>query len=360
MGIVFARAWEDDRLDAELLAVEPGERALVVAGAGDTALALAAGGGEVVAVDLNPDQLRLGALKLAAATVLPPERLHAWFETRSDPAVRAEYRQYVRSRLAPADRAWWDRNIGLFDRGLHRSTRLARRYLALARLGRLVRPDMPRRVESFRSPAQQAAWWHRRLRWLVFSPVTHWLLGRGRAIALFSPQATETERVRRGQWSRGLARRIDGVLENVLVREHPWWRPLASGRPIDPGHGAAWLDPDRVAALAGTAAQAGCVRWVEADLTSALAAEPPASLDAISVSNVPDWLGEGGERRLADAARTAAKPGGRVLVRHLVRPAGSDAWLASGFRRDPRSDDLPSRDRTALYEAIDLYTRPDQ
>jgi Protein of unknown function (DUF3419). len=41
MGIVFTRAWEDDLLDAELLAIGPGQRALVVAGAGDTALALA-------------------------------------------------------------------------------------------------------------------------------------------------------------------------------------------------------------------------------------------------------------------------------------------------------------------------------
>jgi S-adenosylmethionine:diacylglycerol 3-amino-3-carboxypropyl transferase len=71
MGIVFTRAWEDDRLDAELLAIGPGQRALVVAGAGDAALALAAGGGSVIAVDRNPDQLRLSALKLAAAGPRP-------------------------------------------------------------------------------------------------------------------------------------------------------------------------------------------------------------------------------------------------------------------------------------------------
>lgn len=81
MPITFTRAWEDDRLDAELLAVAPGSRVLVAAAAaGDAALALAADGADVVAVDLNLEQLRLTALKLAAACVLDPDTLHRWFE----------------------------------------------------------------------------------------------------------------------------------------------------------------------------------------------------------------------------------------------------------------------------------------
>src|SRR5512143_1207617 len=179
MPIVFTRAWEDDRLDAELLAIGPGQRALVVAGAGDTALALASGGGAVVAVDSNPDQLRLAALKLAAARVIPPERLHAWFEARRDPGVAAEYRARVRDALAPDDRAWWDVHVRLFERGLHRSTGLGRPFIVLGPAARLVRWDLPRRVESFADPAEQAAWWRRHLRGWVFGPVSQWLMNRG-------------------------------------------------------------------------------------------------------------------------------------------------------------------------------------
>ena len=99
MAIVFTRAWEDDQLDLELLAVGPGQRALVVAGAGDTALALAAGGGEIWAVDANRDQLRLCALKQAAWS-LPPDRRHVWFEAGRGPGIREDYRAMVRDRLA--------------------------------------------------------------------------------------------------------------------------------------------------------------------------------------------------------------------------------------------------------------------
>ena len=357
MSIVFTRAWEDDRLDAELLAIGPGRRALVVAGAGDSALALAAGGGHVVAVDSNVDQLHLAALKLAAAQVLPPERLHAWFEARRDPNIAVEYGARVRDALPEGDRAWWDVHLRLFERGLHRSTGLARPFLTLGDVARLVRPDLPRRVESFVDPAEQADWWRRHLRGWVFGPVSHWLMDRGPVLDLLSPHANETARVRRAGWSRGLATRVDAVLERILVREHPWWRPLASGRPADLGQGAAWLDPDRVVGL-GSAANR--VRWISGDLTATLAAERPGSLDAMSVSNVPDWLPDGAERDLAAATRRAAAPGARVLVRHIVRPTGDDPYVAAGLVRDRRSADLPARDRTALYESIDLYTAPDQ
>jgi S-adenosylmethionine-diacylglycerol 3-amino-3-carboxypropyl transferase len=357
MGIVFTRAWEDDRLDAELLAIGPGQRALVVAGAGDTALALAAGGGQVVAVDSNGDQLHLAALKLAATGVLPPERLHAWFEARHDPAVAAEYRARVRDALAEDDRAWWDVHIRLFEKGLHRSTGLGRPIIAVGSVVRSIRRDLPGRVESFADPTEQAEWWRRHLRGWVFGPMSHWLMNRGPVLGLLSPDANETARVRRAGWSRGLATRVDAVLERVLVREHPWWRPLASGRAADIGHGATWLDPDRVAGLASAADR---VRWVNGDLTATLGAERAGSLDAISVSNVPDWLGDGAEGALAEAVRRAAAPGARVLVRHIVRPTGDDPYVAAGLLLDRRSAELPALDRTALYEAIDLYAAPNQ
>ena len=79
-GIAFTRAWEDDRIDLAALAIQPAERVLAIAASGDIPLALAAeGAAEVIAVDLNPAQLHLSALKIAAAG-WDADKRYRWFE----------------------------------------------------------------------------------------------------------------------------------------------------------------------------------------------------------------------------------------------------------------------------------------
>jgi S-adenosylmethionine:diacylglycerol 3-amino-3-carboxypropyl transferase len=355
MGIVFTRAWEDDRLDAELLPIGPGERAFVIAGAGDTALALGAGGGQVVAVDRNPDQLRLARFKLAAAHVLPPAELHAWFEVGRAPSAEQRYREVVRALLPSDDAAWWDTRIRLFGRGLHTATGVGRPLGWLGKLGRLALRDLARQVETAPDVARQAAWWQSRGRGRLFGPLTHWFLGLRPVLGRLAPDRRELARLRGSNWSHGLVARVDGVVGRMLIREHPWWRPPASGRAADQGNGAAWLDPERCSALAAGDEN---ITFVEDDVVRALGREAPASLAAISLSNVLDWLDPASEEGLAGNARRASAPGGRVLVRRVVATRGPDPFLAAGFRRDAVSDELPARDRTALYEAVDLYRAP--
>ena len=145
---------------------------------------------------------------------------------------------------------------------------------------------------------------------------------------------------------------------STLVRRHPWWRPAFSGRPADIGDGAAWLDVDRIGALATGAPRLELVRG---ELAAVLGALPAGSITAASVSNVPDWLDASATASLAAAAHRALAPGGRLLVRRIVRPGGGDAFVMAGFLRDSASDTLVARERTALYEAVDLYRvrRPD-
>ena len=353
MAITFTRAWEDDRLDAELLAVAPGTRVLVVAAAGDAALALAADGADVVAVDLNPEQLRLTALKLAAARVLDPDTLHRWFEVGRDATAPAVYRARVRELLTSEDALFWDTRIEMVVRGLHGHGGVGRPFLWLGRTVRVIRPRLAGVIERSQDPATQAAFWRRRVRPVIFGRLSHWVAANTNVLAPMAPNPDELQRMRRGGWFSGLEARVDAVVASTLVRRHPWWRPAFSGRPADPGDGAAWLDPVRVAALAlPTAAQR--LTLVHGDLAAVLRAQPPASLAAISVSNVPDWLDAPGAASLASAVRHALTPGGRVLVRRVVS-GEDDAFAAAGLTRDPVSDGLASRDRTALYERVDLY-----
>lgn len=355
MGIVFSRAWEDDRLDVAALAVVPGERVLVVAAAGDAALALQAAGAEVVAVDRNPDQLRLVALKAAAARVLPVEALHRWFEVGIDPDAARIYRDLVRDKLTEPDARWWDDRIRVVARGLHEDAGVGRSFARLGRVARLLIPDLTRTLESMDDPEAQRAYWRARVQPRLFGRLTHLLAARTPVLRNLAPNPHELARIRAGGWSYGLVRRIDGVVGRHLVRDHPWWRPALIGRPADIGHGAAWLDRDRVTALA---AGAGSLRLVEGDLAMALDALDAGSLDAISVSNVPDWLDEDAQARLALAVGRALAPGGRVLVRRVVaRPPEADPFVTSGLRIDPATRTLVADERTALYKSVALLRR---
>ena len=358
MGIVFTRAWEDDRLDAELLAVAPGQRVLVVAAAGDAALALAAAGAIVTAVDVNADQLRLVALKLAAAQVLEPAVLHRWFELGRDPGAPVLYRELVRpvlAAVAPDDATYWDTRIGMIVTGLHEHAGVGRPFSRLGRVARLVRPGLARTIETTPDLEAQAAWWRAHVRGRLFGPMTHAIAARTRVLAALAPDPRELERMRRGGWSRGLADRVDAVVETVLVRRHPWWRPAFSGLAADPGDGAAWLDPETVAGLAAGSGSRPRLRLVHGDLASVLGGLPAASLAAASVSNVPDWLDAASTAALAVAVQRALAPSGRVLVRRVVAPEDGDPFVATGLLRDPVSDGLVARERTALYERVDLY-----
>ena len=190
---------------------------------------------------------------------------------------------------------------------------------------------------------------------MLFGPWTHLVAKHTRVLAPLAPHPDELARVRAGGWTRGVADRVDGVVAAGLVREHPWWRPVFSGRPADPGHGARWLDEDALEALRGADVELPAL--VQGDLASALRAAEP-GLAAISLSNVPDWLDDPAIAELARAAAAALAPGGRVLVRRVVRPLGADPFAAAGLVRDPVSDGLPALDRTSLYEAVELYRRP--
>lgn len=352
MGIVFSRAWEDDRLDVEILAVSAGERALVVAGAGDSALALSAAGACVVAVDVNPDQLALVALKAAARRSLTAEERYAWFEAGRPVAPEATYRDKLRPFLAPDVAAFWDRHLGLLAAGLHARTPIGSAFSRLGRLVRTLTPGMADMIETVPDAEAQLRWWRRRARPFWFSPLTHIVARHTNILAPLAPNASELARMRDGRWTLGLVERIDAVLGVELVREHPWWRPAFAGRPVAIGDAARWLALD----------PGGCDPVIETpvlvrgDVSTVLATIEP-GLAAISLSNVPDWLSDDQATELAAGACRALVPGGRVLVRHVVRPS-HDAFEAAGLVRDSVSDSLPVRDRTALYEAIDLYRKP--
>ncbi len=351
-GIVFTRAWEDDRLDLSALAIVAGERILCIAGAGDVALALAASGAaDVMAVDLNPAQLHLTALKIAAAGLDPDER-YRWFEVGrvADPAGR--YRRVIRPHLRADAAAFWDQHIGSFEHDFHLHAGVGRSLAWMGRGMRLIVPSLGRRIEGFDDPIEQQRWWRSHVEPRLFGPFSHWLARHTRILAPLAPNGHELRRMRDGGYSFAIAKRIDGILGGTLVRRHPWWRPAFSGRAAEPGDGAAWLDHEIATRVSESA---GVIRLVRGDLATALTAMPPGQFDAATISNLPDWLDPAGATRLSVGLARAVRPGGRILVRSIL----PDGGLPSHPGLDPQAgpQDLVAAERTALYGRVELLRR---
>ena len=351
-GIVFTRAWEDDRLDVAALAVQPGDRVLCIAAAGDVPLALAAeGAADVVAVDLNPAQLHLTALKIAAAGLDPLER-YRWFEAGRVSSAHARYRQILRRNLADRDAAFWDAHIGAFENDFHRHAGVGRSFQWFGRGVRLLVPSLRRRIESFDDPLEQQRWWRSTVEPRLFGPITHWIARHTPALSPLAPNRHELLRMRQGGYSHAIARRIDAVLGWTLARRHPWWRPAFSGRIADVGDGAGWLDADKAGQVSATAER---IRLVQGDLTTVLLGLPAGGLDAATVSNVPDWLDPKAAEGLGAALVHAVRPGGRILVRSILVDGGLPGH--SQLETDVTFGTLVDLERTALYGRVELLRR---
>lgn len=133
-GIIYNVAWEDPRVDGELLRLGPEDNLLVLTTGGCNVLdRLIDGPAHIVAVDLNPCQNALLELKLACLKALTHEQVFQLFAQSNRAVFDAVYRPSVRPLLSEAAAAFWDRNASFFDGAMYAGASgfLARALLVL-------------------------------------------------------------------------------------------------------------------------------------------------------------------------------------------------------------------------------------
>lgn len=351
-GIVFTRVFEDHEVDRSGLAIEPGDTVLVVAAAGDKAIhAVLWGADRVVAVDVNPAQLHLLALKLAALRVLDAAAIRALFADGRSPSARSWYAR-VRPGLGDVERTYWDRWIGIFETGLHGHNALG---LAIAAVGRGMRLLGGRKllpmIMAVANPVAQAGAYDARFRHRFWNPWTRWVLGRAallRPIVLDPQERAAMGRERFAEW---LERRVSHVVATSLIRENPYWMPVLAGRPVQPEHDLPWLRPENLEQIRHAGDQIVLERGSVVDVVERA---DPASLAAVDLSNVPDWLPATERARLWSGLARAVRPGGRILLRSaFVVAPGPPPELAESFMTDPGlSAELVAAERTAIYASV--------
>ncbi len=263
--LLFGRMHEDWRIEASEF--PPGGRIFCIASSGDTALALAARGFHVTAVDINPAQI-----------------------------------EYARARAAGAPP-----RMGLVDR------RLARVRRTFPWLGWRER-DL-RRFLELAAPGEQTAFWRRKLDTVRLRAVLRFLLhpavlrlAHGRPFVDWVPP----------RFDRAIRRRLERTWANHPNRENPFaWRLLLGCEPPVE-------TPD-------TADQPTSeIEFVCADAVEYLESGPSGRFDGFTLSNVLDAAPAAYGERLLAAVRHAAAPGAVLVLRSFGEPRNTQAaeWAA--------------------------------
>jgi SAM-dependent methyltransferase len=276
--LLFSRMHEDWRIEAEVF--RPGGRIFCIASSGDTAVALARRGFHVTAVDVNPEQIEYARARVAGA--------------QPSPGV-VDRQQAMARRLLP-----W---LGLRRRDL-------REFLLLS------------------VPAEQSAFWHRRLdnlrlRLLLRIGLHKALLrlAHDRSFVSFVPP----------RFDRVILSRLERTWANHPNRENPYvWRLLLGEDPPASELGA--KDSETPAE----------VEFLCADAAEFLESGPSGRFDGFTLSNVLDAAPPAYAERLLAAVRNAAAPGAMMVLRSFAEPRNAEqaAWAA--------------RDRSPLWGSIEV------
>jgi S-adenosylmethionine-diacylglycerol 3-amino-3-carboxypropyl transferase len=339
---------EDWRTETAALRLSAEDLVLCVTGSGSRPLdLLAAAPARVVAVDLNPAQSHLLALKVQALLRLPFDQYVAFLGlSQADRRWRAE----VLGRLGrdlPADAcSFWQRHRRAVEAGVLYQGRWERHHRRLSVLARMLRPRAIRDLFTFEDLETQRrflrerwdtpAW--RRVHDLLCSPAFSRLFFRDPAFYAHVGVAV----------GRHVYERMLRCLSLCLARENFMVSSVLRGKlsPLDlPPH----LRPEGCDALRGRLDR---LEVVTDDLLRLLH-RAPRRYTRFSLSDVPSFLDQAGFERLLEGVAQAALPGARFCVRQFLTRHRVPERFADRLVREPDLEArLAEQDHAFAYDFL--------
>lgn len=348
--LVFNQSWEDPEIDRQALAITPDATVLTIAAAGDNVLSLALTQPKrVYAVDLNPAQIHLLKLKIAAAQHL--DYADFWHLFSLAPAARAHsiYRRCLRSHLDSDSREFWDAHLWTLRAGLYRAGVFGRAVWLLRTYLRAV--CGPRTLTQFfkcESLSEQASFYRKRIHPRWWNPLTRPFGAQLPILLLFGVHPHQARRVRGQQFADSLARGVARALSTLPARDNYFWQQVFLGRYLVP---PPYLRPENFASLREAATQivphVGRVEDFLHDL-------PPRSVTHFNLLDAPDWLPVGKTIELWAMLRRTAAPQARVLFRS-IDPSYRLPESVLTHWKDKSEPAWTVRERTGVYAGVYLY-----
>lgn len=378
-GLVYPQIWEDPDVDLQALRLPPESRILTIASGGCNVLSyLTADPRQIVAVDLNPAHVALARLKLAAIMHLPNyDSFYRFFGEADEKANIAAYRRFLRDRLDPEARAYWEaraltnwgrKRISLFSRDLYRHGLLGH-FIGFAHIvARLYGVD-PKRLLSARSIEEQRSYFEQKLAPIFDKRVVRWMTSN--KLSLFGlgipPAQYETLLAGNPSMAQVLKGRLERLACGFPVGENYFaWQAFSRGyAPVQPGSTKdtgplpPYLKREHFEAIRS---RAGRVAVLNRSVVDQLRCEADDSLDAVVLLDAQDWMTDVQLDELWTEVTRAAKPGGRVVFRtaapHTLLPGRiADGLLSRWTYLHRESLALGQQDRSSIYGGFHLYVR---
>ncbi len=346
---------EDTSVEYGVLPEEVG-RVLCVAGSGSRVLPLVARRpGQVVCVDISPDQLHLTELRVEAARVLTHAEYLQFFGYPPHPADPDQRRRlFDRVALTDATRAYF---LDVFDHRDWESIlydgRWERTFGKLAKLNRLLTRSRGRGLFEARTPEEHAAYLRDQF------PRTAWLL----TLLLLGNPIVFNLMLYKGDFPRknvpgtpfGFYRRaFDKLFALGPARDNFFLQIVFFGRlEMEEGNPLECRPDvyhDIQQALAATE-----LEYLNGDIIEV--AKTSAPFDFVSLSDVPSYFAPPREQSYLQEIYPALNDRARVVVRYYLRkPERADR---SGYRDITASFDGPiAREKVGVYD-IEVFERAD-
>ena len=353
--LLFTQCWEDPRMDAESLCLQPGKTALVVTSGGCTALSLAlARPDRIIAVDLNAAQSHLLRLKIAGAKRLSHPEFLELFGVRMSKRRGLLYQQ-CRSALPAPAAVFWDAHQPLIEAGVLRAGRYERylatfrRLLILIEGRRKVTQLFASRSLEDRRRFYEEQWnthlWRLCFRVFFSRPV----LG---SVGLDRSFFTYVDGIE--DFGAHFLRLTRHALVDLSPQENYFAAQICLGHYLDERTMPPYLLAENYPALRSAVDQ---IEVETMELGAFLAKMPDRSVDAFAYSNVFEWLPPDVFEEVLRQTHRVARPNARVCYRNLLVRRQTPAALAHLFRPEPDiAGRLLAEDPSWVYSHFEVAT----
>jgi S-adenosylmethionine-diacylglycerol 3-amino-3-carboxypropyl transferase len=342
--IRYANCWEDADILCEALRPQPGMRMLSIGSAGDNALALAAEGADVVAVDLSAAQLACIELRQAAFRELEYAELLRFLGVRADDG-RWDIFEQLAPHLSEQTAAFWRANQASVTRGVIHGGKFERyfhlfrrRVLPLVHSRRTVECLVQRKDRTARRAFYDDRWntWRWRAMFRIF--FSRRVMGRlGRDPEFF--------RYVEGSVADRILERARYALIDLPTDDNPYLHYILFGNYRDAL--PRYLRPEN---FEKTQAAIDRITLVHGPIERAIEEHGKAGFNGFNLSDIFEYLDAALCERLFCQMASVSRSGARVAYWNMLAPRSRPESLADRILPlDEVAAELFARDRAFFY-----------